>query len=460
MEKSQTEQIQKGKSLKKFLKAGENQKTILSTLKSLGRLPENFDDSWVQPLSFDKNQKVRLWAIKTLGKSKNKKNLKLLEKVARKDKSTEVRREAVSSIGRLKDKTAIPILLKFLNDTDPKIVLQAIRGLLVFKKEQEVFKQLKKLLKHPNEIVQKVMERECFLKNKQITTNKQSHAKSHSFLKNMIVLGDVREVLKHTPDESFHLTFTSPPYYNARDYSIYKSYAEYLIFLKEVFSLTHQKTKEGRFLIVNTSPVILPRVSRHHSSKRYPIPFDIHSFLTKMGWEFIDDIIWEKPESSVKNRTAGFGQHRKPLAYKPNPVTEYLMVYRKQTDKLIDWNIRQYDKATVHNSKVKGAYETSNVWKIDPKHDKIHSAVFPVGLCERVIKYYSFEKDLVFDPFAGSGTLGRVAKKLNRYFFLTEKDLKYFNYMKTFFSEERDLFDKNFSSVFLNLNEYIKAVEK
>ncbi len=84
-------------------------------------------------------------------------------------------------------------------------------------------------------------------------------------------------------------------------------------------------------------------------------------------WEFIDDIIWVKPEASVKNRNAGFLQHRKPLAYKPNARTEYLMVYRKQTDKLIDWNIRQYDWQTVKESKVKDGYETSNVWNIDPK---------------------------------------------------------------------------------------------
>ena len=100
----------------------------------------------------------------------------------------------------------------------------------------------------------------------------------------------------------------------------------------EVFKETHRITKEGRFLIVNTSPVIVPRISRAHSSKRYPIPFDLHAILVKEGWEFIDDIIWEKPEYSVKNRVGGFQQHRKPLGYKPNTITEYLMVYRKQTD--------------------------------------------------------------------------------------------------------------------------------
>ena len=66
--------------------------------------------------------------------------------------------------------------------------------------------------------------------------------------------------------------------------------------------------------------------------------------------------------------------------------------------------------------------ETTNVWHIDPKYDKGHSAVFPLDLCRRVIKYYSFVDDLVFDPFAGSGTLGRAAISLNRYFFLIEKE--------------------------------------
>ena len=64
---------------------------------------------------------------------------------------------------------------------------------------------------------------------------KQNHPKSYFFLKNVVVLGDVRKTLEYVPDESFHLTFTSPPYYNARDYSIYKSYREYLDFLEEVF---------------------------------------------------------------------------------------------------------------------------------------------------------------------------------------------------------------------------------
>ena len=270
--------------------------------------------------------------------------------------------------------------------------------------------------------------------------NKLPHHETYEFLKNVVVNGDVQDVLKYMPNDSIHLTFTSPPYYNARNYSTYASYEAYLNFLDEVFKETLRVTKEGRFLVVNTSPVIVPRISRAHSSKRYPIPFDLHHYLTNMGWVFIDDIIWEKPEYSVKNRIGSFQQHRKPLAYKPNAVTEYLMVYRKKTEKLLDWNMHQYDQSVIEESKVRNGFETTNVWKICPKADKVHPAVFPAELCRRVVEYYSYKGDLIFDPFAGSGTLGRTAKRMERNFFLTEKEPKFFEYMKTLFDQHATKF--------------------
>ncbi len=374
------------------------------------------------------------------------------------DSLTTIRREAVSSIGRMRHKKSISFLFNLLNDNDPKIVSQAIRGLLVFKGKSKIDEKLKELINHENEMIQSVIQKEYFSTGKKIE-DKLKHPESYDYLKNTVVLGDVRKILKEIPNESFHLTFTSPPYYNARDYSIYSSYKAYLTFLEEVFTLTYDKTKEGRFLIVNTSPVIVPRISRQYSSKRYPIPFDIHNFLVKIGWEFIDDIIWAKPEASVKNRNAGFLQHRKPLAYKPNARTEYLMVYRKQTDKLIDWNIRQYDWQTVQESKVQDGYDTSNVWEIDPTFNKVHSAVFPIELCKRVIKYYSFKNDLIFDPFAGSGTFGRTAKLLDRYFFLTEQEEKYFEYMKSFAKKNDSSLFKERKTIFLKLKKFKESIK-
>lgn len=424
---------------------------LVEKLEKIGRLSDGLDIEPIKKLISHKSSDVRLLAIKNIAKVKNKDNINIFINSYNTDIDTSVKREAISAIGRQRDKNNTEFLMHVISDKDPKIVAQAVRALLVFKGDKKIDEALKNLVTHENEMIRQVIEKEFF----SIENNKQE-IKSHTFvdqkISNVVVLGDVLDILKNVNDDSIHLTFTSPPYYNARDYSIYPSYEAYLDFLKKTFEETHRITKEGRFLIVNTSPVIVPRISRAHSSKRYPIPFDLHSILIKQGWEFIDDIIWEKPEYSVKNRIGGFQQHRKPLAYKPNSVTEYLMVYRKKTDKLLDWNIHQYDFDVVKNSKVKDGFETTNIWKIHPKSDKIHSAIFPVELCQRVINYYSFKGDVVFDPFAGSGTLGRTAKALDRKFFLTEKEPKYFEYMKSLMGKNSLLNDN--STRFLSLKEF------
>lgn len=423
---------------------------LVFILETLGSLPASFGNECFIDLLQHENKDVRLWAVKNLGKLKSVELLPFYKDVIVSDPNTTVKREAVSSIGRMRKEATIPTLISILKNPDPKIVCQAIRGLLVFKGNVEVDTQLKQLINHENEMVVSVIKKEYFADVK-VDKKALPHPETYPFLVNVAVNGDVRDVLKHVPDESVHLTFTSPPYYNARDYSIYPSYDAYLFFLKEVFQETYRITKEGRFLVVNTSPVIVPRISRAHSSKRYPIPFDIHYDLIKMGWEFIDDIVWMKPEYSVKNRIGGFQQHRKPLAYKPNSVTEYLMVYRKQTSRLLDWNIHQYSNEIVEKSKVKDGFETTNVWQICPKSDKVHSAIFPYELCKRVIEYYSFVGDLIFDPFGGSGTVGRTAISMDRKFFMTEKDPQYFEYMKSFRKE--DIFEET-PAKFLTLEQF------
>ncbi len=392
-------------------------------LENLGRLPKDFDGEVLIPFLGDAIRDTRYWAVKNLGKLEDVSFLHQLSDVALNDKSSIVRREAVSAIGRMRNKRTIPTLVRFLQDDDPTVVLQAIRGLLVFKQHDRVRDSILALTDHPNEQIQYVLQSE--FEPKPPITDYGMHYETPDYMKNVVVEGDTREVMKLLPDGCIHLTFTSPPYYNARDYSIYKSYQQYLDFLGEVFEAVHRITKEGRFLLINTSPVILARFSRKHASKRYPIPFDLHNIVSDLGWEFIDDIVWAKPEASVKNRNGGFQQHRKPLGYKPNMTTEYVMVYRKKSSRLIDWNMRQYSQAVIEDSKVLGDFETTNLWRIDPMSDAVHTAVFPHELCDRVVKFYSYVGDLVFDPFAGSGTFGQSAKRLNRFFFLTEQEPAY-----------------------------------
>ena len=97
---------------------------------------------------------------------------------------------------------------------------------------------------------------------------------------NKILLGDSQEVLKTIGDGVVHLTCTSPPYYNAKAYSIWPTYEEYLQFLTNVFEQVFRVTKEGRMCAVNLSPVLQARKSRAHQSKRLAIPSVSYTHLT------------------------------------------------------------------------------------------------------------------------------------------------------------------------------------
>jgi len=405
----------------------EDENRILRYLRDFGKAPDGFSfDVFINGLLYE-NSTIRELCVKHLGKFSDPKIVKKLYLLFKTEKNTAIRREIVSSIGRQRSKKNIKILLDLSKDNDPKVVMQCVRALLYFKNDTTVKKRLIQLKSHKNEVIQQVLNTELS------TTKKSSTIKliDKEKYQNLVVQGDIRKVLKKIPDGIIDLTFTSPPYYNARDYSIYKSYEDYLSFLENIIKEIHRVTSEGRFFILNTSPVLLPRFSRAHSSTRWAVPFDIHPRILNAGFEFIDDIVWKKPDGAATNRNGGFFQHRKPLGYKPNPVVEYVMVYRKNTEKLIDWNMRQIPDKVMKASKVKGKdYDKTNLWKINPETSNKHPASFPEKLVENVIKFYSYENDLVMDPFAGSGTVGKVSADNNRYSFLVDDKPEYIKVMK------------------------------
>lgn len=220
--------------------------------------------------------------------------------------------------------------------------------------------------------------------------------------------------IKEIKPETIHLTWTSPPYYNAKSYSQWETYEDYLDFLKNVFTEVFRVTKEGRMCVVNLSPIIVPRINRNSESKRIPIPFHFFSIMETIGWKYLDDIIWVKPEGSSINRNGGFFQHRKPVAYKPNLVSEIIFVFQKPSNFLIDKIVRSYEGDILEESLVKNEYERSNVWYINPETKSKHLAPYPEKLSDNIIQYYSFVGDTVLDPFLGSGTTLLSCEKFNR----------------------------------------------
>jgi DNA modification methylase len=250
-----------------------------------------------------------------------------------------------------------------------------------------------------------------------------------STTRNTIAMGDSEQILAEMPAGGVDLVFTSPPYYNARpEYTDYTTYEEYLEKIRRVIHQCHRVLAEGRFFAMNVSPVLIRRASRSEASRRIAVPFDMHRLFVQEGFDFIDDIIWEKPSGAgwATGRGRRFAADRNPLQYKAVPVTENILVYRKATDKLIDWNIRAHpNQKVVQASRIGDDYQRTNIWRITPTYDKRHPAIFPLELAENVVKYYSFREDVVLDPFAGIGTTGKAAIRNGRRFVLVEQNPKY-----------------------------------
>ena len=220
----------------------------------------------------------------------------------------------------------------------------------------------------------------------------------------MIIHDDALNHLTEMDGDSIHLTCTSPPYFNAKAYAQWPTYDKYLQFLEDIFREVHRVTVQGRMCAVNLSPVIQARESRAHESKRLAIPFHFFSIMERLGWQYIDDIIWLKPEGSAVNRNGGFYQHRKPVAYKPNLVTETILIFKKPAPFLIDKTVRSYAPDILEQSLVADGYERSNVWQFNPETTSKHLAPYPKELSDKIVQYYSFVNDVVLDPFMGSGT--------------------------------------------------------
>ena len=135
------------------LSPANDEPALISALEKLGRLPSDFDGSLLLPLLNHSNPKIRNLAVKNIGKLRDESFLAALSDFANAETNTFARREAVSALGRLKTPKAISILKRFLADSDPKVILQALRGLLYFRDREDVRNFLTPLCEHPNELI-------------------------------------------------------------------------------------------------------------------------------------------------------------------------------------------------------------------------------------------------------------------------------------------------------------------
>ena len=236
-----------------------------------------------------------------------------------------------------------------------------------------------------------------------------------------IVNADCLNVLPGMSAESVALVVTSPPYFNAREYAKWNTYAEYLEWCEAWISQCLRVLQSGRMLCINSSSVIEARASRGERSRRYNIPADLWAICQGLGAWFAEEIVWEKPEGAAINRNQRFHIDRHPMQWRANATTERILVCQKPTENLNDEIIASQD--TTH--RLDGEYDRGEVWRMNPEQSSEHPAAYPLTLPAKLIRYYSWPGETVLDPFAGSGTTCRAAKDAGRRYVGIERNETY-----------------------------------
>ena len=222
-----------------------------------------------------------------------------------------------------------------------------------------------------------------------------------------IIKDDCEKTLKTNFSEKIYLTFLDPPFNQGKEYNSLNDdmpEAEYWDWMTRVCKLIFEKTVDGGAIYFmqrekNTSFVL--------------------DALSKSGWTFQNLIIWRKKSSAVPGNTR-FAKHYQVIAFatkgqKPNTFNKLriqptLLVTEKYERKTGMYITDVWDDIRELTSGYFAGHEPLR----DRYKKRIHKQPTPVALLTRIILSSTKTDDLVFDPFAGTGTTLVVAKQLQR----------------------------------------------
>ena len=288
---------------------------------------------------------------------------------------------------------------------------------------------------------------------------------------------DCLDGLKQMCDDSIDLIVTSPPYFNAREYSQWETVEDYMSDMKNIFTEAYRTVKNHHYIIVNVGDISCQVGKAKWSVRRLPLGAMFTMMLEDIGFEWIDDYIWDKGEPQSKRH---LGNPPYPFYQYPVNCYEHILVFAKhKLDKtkipcpdcgeliiqsnscsgigVQSWECKNPNcptksakgrgkrfsiRSIMMNDYQKLENEIDrdfiNGWRRDIvritpviktncKGENIvgHTAPFPEEIPEMAIRYYSGVNDLVVDIFSGSGTTCRVAKRLNRKYLGFELNKEY-----------------------------------
>ena len=218
------------------------------------------------------------------------------------------------------------------------------------------------------------------------------------------------ENMTEVADDSVALMVTSPPYHVGKDYDSDDSFEDYLAMLRRVFAETYRVLEPGGRAVVNVANL----------GRRPYIPLNAHIALmmSKLGYLMRGEVIWRKGAGA--NGSCAWGSWRSASNPTLRDTHEYCLCFSKG-----DFRRRRRGTNTIESEEFLAA--TLSVWDIRPESARRvgHPAPFPVELPSRFIQLYTFEGDLVLDPFMGAGTTAVAAVRSGRHYVGYETDESY-----------------------------------
>ena len=235
-------------------------------------------------------------------------------------------------------------------------------------------------------------------------------------IKNTIIKGDSIQSLKNIPSKSIDVIFADPPYFMQTEgileradgtgefkgcndeWDKYKDYNEYDDFCKDWLIECYRILKDnGTIWVIGSFQNI----------------YRIGYIMQNIGFWFLNDIVWEKP-----NPVPNFGGTRFCNAH------ETLLWCSKGKNNKFTFNYKTMKY--LNNGK-----QDRSVWNIgicqgnerlkDDNGNKLHTTQKPLLLLEKIILSSTKPNDIILDPFFGTGTTGATAKKYGRNYIGIEK---------------------------------------
>ena len=286
-----------------------------------------------------------------------------------------------------------------------------------------------------------------------------------------VVWSGCLQALRRLPSESVGHIVTSPPYYNAREYSTWPNLQAYLDDMREIILECYRVLDNHRVFVFNVSDVVdndkMDKINAF-GNRKIPLPAYFITMFEECGFTYVDDIIWDKGEVQSSRHKNG----NKPFPffqYACNCYEHILIFHKHRLEKDIKYPCNDCGslnvKSNSYTSRGLRSWECKNpncersesdrgkrfslktimtqnpfrqqeniipkdlvqewrrdIRKLSPvikinnkKENKLgHTAPFPMDIPLMSTYYYSYRGEIVLDVFAGSFTTAIAAQKLGR----------------------------------------------